>query len=135
LLFSVFYFLKIHFSFQKKREKYWFVYMSFRFYNLFLVIFRDQVLFKRTPKSVDLNLEGKGGGSGVKINFTNGFPDPENLWGDGFVKKKGRLIKIKIKKNVDLNLGGKYTFDLKLGLNFETGFELSDPELVYGGDD
>jgi len=59
--------------------------MSFRSYPIFLVIFRDKVSFERRPKNVGLNLERKRG-SGVKINLTNDFSDPENLYNDGFKK-------------------------------------------------
>jgi len=40
---------------------------------------------RKKIENVDPNFWGEGG---VKINLTNGFQDPENLYRDSFVKKK-----------------------------------------------
>jgi len=49
---------------------------------------------------------GEGGGSRVKNNFTNGFPDPENLYNDCFVRKFEYVSEIKNIDNSDPNFEG-----------------------------
>jgi len=57
-------------------------------------------------KNVDLNFGWKGG-SGVQTNFTNGSPNPENLYSHGFEEENEYISEIKEVQMLTLIFGEK----------------------------